>query len=289
MHTYNLRDHLKYPDLPLCIQKGFHNRAFHTHNHDFGELVIVMEGTAVHRVAAKNYNICEGDVFVINGALPHGFERADKLRLFNIMYNYTKPIFDKPSLRALPGYQSMFTIGPRLRGREGFRSWSNLQGEDRTIAKRLVSDMYAEYQNGLAGFREMLIAQLHQLLVHLARCYQADTGIQHRGLLPLARAIAFMENSYTQPNIGVEEIANVACVSTRQLARLFSRYMDSTPIQYLRQMRLNRAADCLRFEPEKQISSVAYICGFSDANYFTRAFKQHFGLSPRDYRYKYSA
>ncbi|MFT5083045.1 MAG: AraC family L-rhamnose operon regulatory protein RhaS [Lentisphaeria bacterium] len=282
--TYLLKDHLKYPELPLSIQRGFHDKAFHTHNHDFGELVVVVAGTAVHTVKSKRYLIREGDVFVINGPLAHGFSEAHELNLYNIMYDYNRPIFDKPSLRALAGYQNLFTLGPTLRGKENFISWANLQGEDSLLTKRLVASMFLEYETGREGFREMLLAQLHQLIIHLSRCNElADSRDQQR-LLPLARAIAYMEDNYQTTEILLGDIAFSACIGARQLERLFSRYLGRPPIHYLKELRLKRAEEILRYQPEKRIAEIAFRCGFSDANYFTRAFKKLFGCSPTEYR-----
>lgn len=286
MNTYNylLRNHLKYPEIPLCIQKGIHDKAFHTHTHDFGELVVVTEGAAVHTVLDKRYNIREGDVFVINGPVAHGFEETDKLRTLNIMYDYHNPIFDKPALRALAGYQSLFTIGPKLRGKENFKSWANLSGQKREITKQLVSSLYDEYQNGHDGYREMLVALLQQLIIHLSRCYGTFTQADHPRLMPLARAIAYMEDNYQNVDIKLNDIAREACVGARQLDRLFNQYMANPPIQYLTEVRLQRAAELLRYQSDIRIADVAARSGFSDPNYFTRKFKKCFAVSPRDYR-----
>lgn len=283
-YNYLLKNHLKYPEVPLCIQKGFHDKAFHTHTHDFGELVVVMAGSAVHTVLDKRYTIQEGDVFVINGAVAHGFEEADKLTLFNVMYDYHNPIFDKPALRALAGYQSLFTIGPKLRGKENFKSWANLRGDDRQIAKQLVTTLYDEYHNGREGYREMLVAQLQQLIIHLSRCYGTLSQEEQPRYLPLAHAIAFMEDNYEQADMRLHDIAESACIGIRQLDRLFNQYMASPPILYLTEIRLLRAADLLRYEPDLRISDVSSRCGFSDSNYFSRKFRQRFDMSPRDFR-----
>ena len=55
---------------------------------------------------------------------------------------------------------------------------------------------------------------------------------------------------------------------------------------YISRLRLSAASDAL-IQTGKSITEVALDLGFNDSNYFTRLFKKHVGLSPREYRYKY--
>ncbi|MFN2364622.1 MAG: helix-turn-helix domain-containing protein, partial [Halarsenatibacteraceae bacterium] len=53
---------------------------------------------------------------------------------------------------------------------------------------------------------------------------------------------------------------------------------------YLSQYRLNRASQLLLENRKKNISEIAYQVGFNDPNYFARAFKEKFEVSPSKYR-----
>lgn len=67
------------------------------------------------------------------------------------------------------------------------------------------------------------------------------------------------------------------------LQGLFKHYMNTTPIQYLTEVRMNHAAKQLR-NTLMPIKEIAEKCGYSDQLYFSSAFKKHFHCSPRAYR-----
>ena len=56
-----------------------------------------------------------------------------------------------------------------------------------------------------------------------------------------------------------------------------------TPADYIRTLRMNRAAELLR-EETITVADVCYKVGISDPHYFTKIFKQQFGISPKKYQ-----
>lgn len=60
-----------------------------------------------------------------------------------------------------------------------------------------------------------------------------------------------------------------------------------TPLGHIMRRRLERAAELLILESNRQVIQIAYDCGFSDSSYFARQFQKRFGLSPSHYRQKH--
>lgn len=81
----------------------------------------------------------------------------------------------------------------------------------------------------------------------------------------------------------LEEIAEACHVDEAYLCRLFSRFDDQSPYQYLMQLKMSAAAVRLQGEG-KLVKQVAYELGFNDPFHFSRAFKKVFGLSPAAFR-----
>jgi AraC-like DNA-binding protein len=78
-------------------------------------------------------------------------------------------------------------------------------------------------------------------------------------------------------------IAGQLNVSLRQLYRAFDG--SESPAALIRRRRLERAAELLAARRAiVNVESVAQECGFASAEYFSRAFRREFGLSPRAYR-----
>ena len=78
-------------------------------------------------------------------------------------------------------------------------------------------------------------------------------------------------------------LAAVAGVSTRQLDRLFVNRYQMTPRQYLISLRMARARALLA-QTGRSVTDIAFECGYTDSNYFTRVFRKTQGQSPSRYR-----
>jgi AraC family transcriptional regulator len=81
----------------------------------------------------------------------------------------------------------------------------------------------------------------------------------------------------------IEELARIAGVHPVAFARTFRRRYGRSPGEYLRECRLERAAALLR-DRRRPLFDIAALAGFSDQSHFSRAFRQHFGCTPSDYR-----
>lgn len=83
--------------------------------------------------------------------------------------------------------------------------------------------------------------------------------------------------------IGLENAAEEAGLSTFHFLRLFRDVLGVTPHQYLVRARLRRAARLLA-EEERSITDIALDVGFADLSNFVRTFGRAAGVSPRDFR-----
>ncbi len=69
--------------------------------------------------------------------------------------------------------------------------------------------------------------------------------------------------------------------------RCFKEDFNMTPHDYLTNMRIDTAKKTLRNDALLSIETIAYMSGFNDSFYFSKIFKKHTGLTPRDYRKKH--
>jgi len=82
----------------------------------------------------------------------------------------------------------------------------------------------------------------------------------------------------------LEELARVAAFSPFYFHRIFAAMVGETPAQYVRRLRVERAARQLVASPRRPITAVALDCGFSGSAPFARAFKETFGVSASEWR-----
>ncbi len=105
------------------------------------------------------------------------------------------------------------------------------------------------------------------------------------------RAIAVIETQLGDPNLQASTIASRLGVSRRYLDRLFRDHLGVGVAGYVRKRRMERARAALLQESESSqlsITDIAYAVGYSDSAAFSRAFRRHWGSSPRHLRTRVS-
>lgn len=105
----------------------------------------------------------------------------------------------------------------------------------------------------------------------------------------LQRAAALVEKHIADPDFNKSTFASEMGISNSQLYKKLVTYTGQSANEFVRNIRLNKAAFILRKGTNLQVSEVGYMVGFSDPNYFTRKFKQYFGITPRQYAQKYQS
>jgi transcriptional regulator GlxA family with amidase domain len=98
----------------------------------------------------------------------------------------------------------------------------------------------------------------------------------------LTQAVLLMEANIEEP-LTTDEIAQHVCVSRRQLERIFKQYLGRVPSQYYLELRLNKARQLL-MQTSKSIIQIGLSCGFSSGPHFSSAYRNFFGVTPREDR-----
>ena len=81
----------------------------------------------------------------------------------------------------------------------------------------------------------------------------------------------------------IQSLSEMAQVSQTSFRRLFKAHTGISPSDYIRELRMTSAARML-LTSDRESAEIGYQVGFSDANYFSRTFRQVFGVSPHQYR-----
>jgi AraC family transcriptional regulator len=114
----------------------------------------------------------------------------------------------------------------------------------------------------------------------------AKTAMQVRGgLRPrVVRRVREHIDSNIDQRISVEALAKVANLSVCYFVRAFKQSVGVTPHDYLIRRRVERTMELLS-GTDMSLSEIAIAAGFADQSHCARRFRQHIGMSPRDYRW----
>lgn len=131
---------------------------------------------------------------------------------------------------------------------------------------------------------EALAASVADQLIHATIRTDRDTqrlsiptriGVRHP---KLSQVIARMEAAIEDP-VSPALLAAGAGLSTRQLERLFRRYLSRSPKRYYMELRLARARNLL-MQTEMSVTDVALACGFASPSHFSRCYRAQYQITP---------
>ena len=98
----------------------------------------------------------------------------------------------------------------------------------------------------------------------------------------IQEAISYMELNY-QRELTVEEIANACQLNRSYFSKLFKEKKGCPPQEFLIRLRLSKAAELMK-NSMVSIGDISASCGYPNQLHFSRAFKQRYGMSPREWR-----
>jgi len=96
-------------------------------------------------------------------------------------------------------------------------------------------------------------------------------------------AVKYVEDNISRSDLSVEELSQSLGMSRVHLYKKLVAITGKTPIEFIRVIRLKRAAQLLR-ESQQNVSEVAYQVGFNNPKYFSKYFKDEFGVLPSAYQ-----
>jgi len=103
----------------------------------------------------------------------------------------------------------------------------------------------------------------------------ARIGVRHP---KLSTVIQMMEANIEEP-VSPSILAKDVGMSTRQLERLFRRYLNRSPKRYYMELRLQKARNLL-MQTNMSVINVALACGFSSPSHFSKCYRSHYETTP---------
>ena len=100
-------------------------------------------------------------------------------------------------------------------------------------------------------------------------------GVRHP---KLSQVIRMMEANIEEP-ISPATLASNVGMSTRQLERLFRRYVNRSPKRYYMELRLSKARNLL-MQTDMSVINVALACGFTSPSHFSKCYRAHYNTTP---------
>lgn len=112
---------------------------------------------------------------------------------------------------------------------------------------------------------------------------QRDKNIKDQNMVFLNKAIACIHKAIAEPKFNSQMLSQELALSDSQLYRKLKAITNNSTAIFIRNVRLEKAKELLDTS-SKTVSEIAYECGFTDPNWFGKAFKERYALTPSSYR-----
>lgn len=122
------------------------------------------------------------------------------------------------------------------------------------------------------------VNQAKSLLYGILECMSVDQVAQVKDTAA-DLCIRYMNEHFCDPELSIERVCEAGFISISGLQRAMTRGYGTSPKQYLIRLRMKRAWELLT-EHRHTVREIAFLCGFTDEKYFSRAFKKMYGYPP---------
>ncbi|MDE6344099.1 MAG: response regulator, partial [Muribaculaceae bacterium] len=99
----------------------------------------------------------------------------------------------------------------------------------------------------------------------------------------LAKIAKIIEDNISDPDLNVNMLCERSGIPNKQLYRLVRKYMGTAPLDYIRRVRLQKAA-LLLSQNRFTVSEISYMVGFKTPSYFAKCFQSQYGVKPSQYK-----
>lgn len=253
------------------------------HWHDEFEFGSLLRGSILYKTSRHEYILREGDGIFINSGTLH----------------YLHPL--EPRENVL--FQSQFFSGEFLAGARGnlfdLKYIAPVQGQKLLDARPLYRENSrdASFLDKLLdasriaqsdeAFSQLRLRSLFSELWEDVYRWAAETGSENAPS-PYSEderikdMLSFIQQNFSH-RLTVRQIAGVIPISERECYRLFKKHLGISPVEYLTDIRLQKARELL-IESDKCILDIALETGFGSSSYFGKIFKHQIGITPKAYR-----
>lgn len=258
--------------LPIClIGISEHNQEYISRPYGYascqvslctgGEGIFVDENKESHRIQ-------KGDIFFFRSNVPHEYYPVNKSwQIYFMVFNGA----DTGKILDYLGFGKTNVLHT-----ESVENYNEILGA--------VNSLYtANYTLSDSRFK-ITSAMLYSLIVRISDFFKHSDGKKMSKKAMRLAPVLQMMNIHISENIGLAQMAQCINISENQLGRLFNEVYGTSPMNVLKNMRMEFAKHFLVWYPSRKIKDIASSVGYKDSSYFCSVFKHEFGVTPEEYR-----
>ena len=269
-------------DFPVLLRKNtfdFYTRpsSAQSHWHHDVEFIAVIEGSVLYNVNGEIIRMCAGEGIFVNAQQFH-YILSDEGAYSQFYCAVLHPML----LCSIPRVEQLY-VAPVLTNENIPYIFLKDSIPLHKEILRLVGQIYETSRSGAVELKiQQEFLRLWEVLYENMGERNEMVVVEHHHLSSLKNMITYIHGSYRE-KMTLADICKAGNVGKTSCTAIFKEYMDCTPIGFLTEYRIQKAAELLK-KTNMSITDIAFETGFSGASYFAETFRGTFGCSPREYR-----
>lgn len=239
------------------------NYVFEGESHSFWELTFIDNGSL--------HTTVDGSEYILNN-----FD----LMLYAPGQHHSQSTGEHQSCSYLTILFEMNIADPSLISNRIFNSHRDIHAALNNFMKVSGNELYFDNDLMLCYLKELIIKLLQYDFLHTTPI--AATPMQQRFENELLNEIIIYINENIYQSLTIEEICHKFSLSRSSLQTLFKNNLSVAPKQYISDLKLSKSKLLIK-ESIYTISEISSMLGFASIHYFSRKFKQQYGMTPTDY------
>ncbi len=274
-----IREHFEFPQERPVIIFETKARQMLLHTHDCLEINLILAGSGTYIIGDKQYEIQEGDFFIINNEERHMAVHNGELRILVLIF---------PPLFLWEGKSESGLLEPFFNRNQKFSNRIMSSASVSAVLREYLMHVHQEYSEEKKGWQIYAKAYILLLLAEIVRYCEENEEIggevknMHKLYTRIRPVVDYLHANYSN-QITLEELAEVAHMNKSYLCTSFKDAMSMPIFSYIDQLRISRACALLR-TTDFSVTEISMQVGYNSISYFNRSFKKVKSLTPGQYR-----
>ncbi len=240
------------------------------HSHEYWEFPVIMSGSYKHSIGTSTAFVEKNTAYLIRPSDIHKWEKkTSKASMINILMKdtFVRYICSQFSDTL---YENLVNQQPYIQLTLDDKQTAELFGNIYSLQENINDEKAYNYISKIIAF--FIFTRVTQLTL-------TTFDNKPRWFSNLLQQAHIMGNRKWK----VEDLSDFSGYSQGHLCRVFNEYLGCTPIQYLTRIKMTHACNYLAFS-DLSITAIAFELGYTNSSHLNHIFKQHYSMSPMQYR-----
>lgn len=254
------------------------------HNHDFFELVYVLDGRAHHFLNDLEITLSKNAFFVLDYECYHKYIDCENLVVINCLF---LPEFVDDLMKDCRTLDEMLRLTLyKYYTKNQVQSFERrIFHDDDSKILHLLLEMQEEYEQKKAGYQGVMKTNLLKIMILTMRKALEEYKYDSNKMITVSivtEAVHYLNYNYMQ-HATIAKFCEIKHYSHQYIGRKFKQEMGMSIMDYLQRVRVEKSCQLLTNE-NMSIREIAYAVGYDDVKFYNKIFKRLMHVTPREYK-----